>query len=161
MNDNILEHLLKKAKEHEKKYEWLQAAEYYKKASDLTRDNDDVLKVAKLQEHIGFCFNRAAFQIKTTMEYKRRINKAIEAYKKAVIFYNLSTKEEKKTKIIRTRATILSLSSLITTDLNKKEELINESLVLEKTALEIYKKADDNLGVGRVCNTLIGIISAR
>ena len=59
--DNVsLESLLDKAKELEKKYEWLQATDYYEKAADLALKQKDSLKAADLQERIGFCFFKAA-----------------------------------------------------------------------------------------------------
>jgi hypothetical protein len=49
LQNSSLESLLTKARELEKKYEWLQAAECYKKASDLTLDEKHFLKTADFQ----------------------------------------------------------------------------------------------------------------
>ena len=50
LQNNTLELLLKKAKEFEKKYEWFQAAKYYKKASVIVLDEKDVLKELEIIE---------------------------------------------------------------------------------------------------------------
>ena len=71
-----LESLLEKAKELEKKYEWLQATEFYKKAVDLALEEKDSQKVAELQEQIGFCFFKAALQADTNDIFRDRMKLA-------------------------------------------------------------------------------------
>jgi hypothetical protein len=82
LNDSILEPLLEKAKEHEKKYEWLQATKVYDEAFGVSLRKQDFLKASELQERKGFCFFRAAFQSQTNIEFLKLIKKAIQAYQK-------------------------------------------------------------------------------
>ena len=71
LQNSTLGFLLDKAKEMEKKYEWLQATKFYKKASDMVLDEKDILKAAELQEKIGFCFYRAADQAVTNIDFRK------------------------------------------------------------------------------------------
>lgn len=73
---------MKKAKELEKKYEWLQAAKIYPKASSVILKNNDLSKAAGLHEKMGFCFYRASLQAQTNIEFRKLLKQAIQAYKK-------------------------------------------------------------------------------
>ncbi|MGD9130432.1 MAG: hypothetical protein PVH73_02525 [Candidatus Bathyarchaeota archaeon] len=99
LQNSNLEPLLKKAKEYEKKYEWLQAAKYYKKASDLALAEKCVLKTAEFQECLGLCFNRAASQVQTNLEYKKCIKQAIKAYEKTLKLLQEAEVEDKQVRI--------------------------------------------------------------
>ena len=57
-----LEFLLSKAKDLERKYEWLQAAELYKKASKILFKEKDFVKAAEFQEKLEYSFFRASLQ---------------------------------------------------------------------------------------------------
>jgi hypothetical protein len=60
LKDSNLESLIEKAKELEKKYDWIQAADFYEEAASKVQE--DSMKTAELREPIGYCFLRAAFQ---------------------------------------------------------------------------------------------------
>ena len=72
--------LLKKAKECEKRYDWQQASDFYRKASSLALDQKDLLMAANFHEKMGFCFYRAAFQAQDNIAFKGKIKKAIREY---------------------------------------------------------------------------------
>ena len=71
LNNCNLESLLNKAIEEEKRYEWLQAAEIYEKASDLALNKKDVSKAVDLNERSGFCYYRASSQVKTNLDLQK------------------------------------------------------------------------------------------
>ena len=79
-----MDSLLSKAKEHEKKYEWLQATKLYKEVADLASEEKDLAKVSELQEQTGYCFYRVAFQAETNIEFRRLMKQAIQAYEKEI-----------------------------------------------------------------------------
>jgi len=62
LQNNTLEPLLNNAKDREKKYEWLQAVEYYEKASSISLKDKEFVKAAQFQEGLGYCCFRAALQ---------------------------------------------------------------------------------------------------
>ena len=81
MQTKDLEQILNKASQLEKKYEWLQATKYYKKCVDLLLENQ-LNKKIELHDRIGFCYYKAAFQVKTNKEFIRNITLAIDSYRK-------------------------------------------------------------------------------
>jgi len=146
-----LESLLNKAKELEKKYEWLQAAECYKKASTLSLKDKDFEKKAELQEKMGFCFYRAAFQAETKKNFRISLKLAVEAWEKTIPFYQKSEEPRKETKIFHAKAMVAYESSLLETDLSKRRELFEEYWRLENEVLNDYDKTSDFLHIGRTC----------
>ena len=93
LQDNNLESLLEKAKEHEKKYEWHQATECYKKASDVVlTDNSKIC--AELFDKSGFCYFRAAFQAQSNDQFTKIMRLAIQSYEKAVVFFKKTNNED-------------------------------------------------------------------
>ena len=79
MQNNTSESLLKKAKELEKKYQWLKAAEYYIKASNFASERKDLRKAAEIEERIGFCFLKATRQVQTNTEFRKYVKRSIQA----------------------------------------------------------------------------------
>ena len=89
--------LLNKAKELEKRYDWLGAAKFYEKASDLV--SKDFLKAAELFERIGFCYFRAALQAETNKQFRNRMKLAVQAYERMVELVEKAEEEGKEAKI--------------------------------------------------------------
>jgi len=77
-----LESLISKAKTREKNYEWLQAAETYRKAANIALKEKSLSKAAEFQGRLGFCFYKAAFQAQTTAQFRNRMKLAIQFYEK-------------------------------------------------------------------------------
>ena len=89
-----MESLLSEAKKLEKRYEWLQAANHYKQASDFLRENE-FKESAELHEKIGFCHYKAAFQADTNIQFKKQLENAIRNYKSiATILQNSAEKND-------------------------------------------------------------------
>ncbi|MEJ2242334.1 MAG: hypothetical protein P8Y18_09355, partial [Candidatus Bathyarchaeota archaeon] len=82
MSKASIKNLLMQAEDSEQKYEWLLAAELYKKASSIAKKRNSWLKAAKLCKKIGFCYFRAAYQAEDYPEYEERIKLAAKAYEK-------------------------------------------------------------------------------
>jgi len=147
-----LESLLDEAQALEKKYEWLQAAEIYEKASGLVLNKKDVLKAVNLNERTGFCYYRAAFQVKTNLDFTKRSKLAIEAYKKEIHILEESTQINKQVQINQAKAIIVYIQARIETSPQKKKELLEKWLVLDRQVLEAYEKAGDFHSFCKVCN---------
>ena len=82
---------MKKANELEKKYEWFQAAKFYKKASEILLKEKDFVNAAELAECLGYCFYRAAFQAENYEKFKKQILTSEEECKSAIDFFQLVT----------------------------------------------------------------------
>jgi len=155
MHDGTLKSLLNKTKELEKKYEWLQAAESYKKASGLIVDEKDVLKAADLIERIGFCFYKASLQAESNVEFRRILKSSILAYKKESKLLEGVENEEGRVKRIHTDALTSYARSWYETEPETIRKLLDKWWTLEKQVLEAYERSGDLHSVGRTCNDLI------
>ncbi|MCJ7614784.1 hypothetical protein MUO71_08505, partial [Candidatus Bathyarchaeota archaeon] len=150
-----MESLLNKAKEMEKKYEWLQATELYKKASDLVLKEKDPLKAAELQEQNGFCFYRAALQTQTNIEFRKLLKRAIQAYEKESKILEEIMEEDSQIRIKHANALAAYVRSWLETSPLKRKELLSKWWFLENQVLSTYVCVGDLHSVGRVCNDLI------
>jgi hypothetical protein len=74
--------LFSQAKEREKAYDWLEAAEFYRKASNSVSETDS-LKRGEFHEKIGYSYFRAACQADSVEEFKERMRRSAESYDKA------------------------------------------------------------------------------
>jgi KaiC/GvpD/RAD55 family RecA-like ATPase len=153
LNSN-LEQLLGNAKTQEKKYEWLQAIEYYKKGSKLALESNDLAKVAELQEKIGFCFFRGAFQAETKKQFRSRMKQAARAYEEAVILLDKAQKEGKSAQINHAKAMIKFMNFWLAAVPSKMKELVEDWRKFEIEALKAYEKVGDRLGIGITCTNL-------
>jgi hypothetical protein len=154
LQNTASELLLKKAKEEEKRYEWLQAAEFYGKAADLAYEKKDFSNAAECEEWLGFCFYRAAFQADTNFGFKRLLKRAIQAYKKESEILEKAGEENNQARIAHAHALVAYLRSLLETTPSKKKELTYEWLNLEKQALRAYESSSDLYATGKTCNNL-------
>ncbi len=152
LDNSSLESLLNKAKEQEKKYEWLHAVDFYEKAFRLARKVKS-LKAADINERIGYCYFRAALQAETKEQFKTRMQLASKTYRQtADMLHEIEGQEAKEN---HAKAMAAYTSSWSEPDLSKMETLLDEWWNLEKKALASYEKKQDLLAIGRTCNNLM------
>jgi len=154
LQNNNLESLLDKAKEHEKRYEWLQAAKCYKKAVDLVPKNN-ILKAANLHEKRGFCYYRAALQAKTNAKFKKILKQSILAYEKEFELLEKNKNEECQVKKIHADALTAFVRSLIENELKTKKRHLDKWWNLENQVIKAYECSGDLYSAGRICNDLL------
>ena len=143
-----MEEALSKARALEKKYDWLQAKDVYEQVLG-TVDKNDFLKRGELEEQIGYCLHRAAFQAESQEEFKERIGRAIEAYEKAQTTYEKSPSEEKSARINRCDAWTKYLGYWLERRPAEKLRLLDECLELESRALAAFWDLGNRLECGR------------
>ncbi len=148
-----VEEFLGKAGVLEKKYNWIKAAELYEQVLDAI-GKKEFLKKGQIQEKIGFCFHRAAFQVKSEKEFKERLELAVEAYEKTHGFYEKLTDEQKDARMFRCDASVKYLSYLLTSDPSEKRKHLDECLELEKNTLTSFWDSGNMLEYGRTYNEL-------
>jgi len=146
--------LVNEGREQEKKYDWVAAIELYEKASTAALKLNDFSKVAKIYEGIGFCYHRTAMQAKNLQEFKNRMLQAINAYSKAVKFFEKVEGPEKPAKICHCKAIAAYVSSRLKPDFDSRKRLLDECWKLEKETLKSYKGLDDRLSLGKTYNEL-------
>ncbi len=152
LQNSNLESLLKKATKQEKKYEWLQAVEYYKQAVDLVAKKD-IFRAADLHEKMGFCYYRAALQAQSNAEFKKILKQSIHAYNKE--FELLEENDEYQIKKIHADALTAYVKSLYIKDLKSIKKLLDKWWALENQVVKAYERSGNLHSAGRVCNDLL------
>jgi len=134
-----VEQILGKAAEREREYDWLGAAEFYKKA--LVSETDS-LEMGQIQERIGYAFYRAAMQTKTKEEFQQKMREAAESYEKACDTYRKPAKEQ-EAEVFRTTAMIKWLEHWLTSSPSEKRRLLSDCLDFTDKALIAFSKSGD------------------
>ncbi len=155
LKTNTMDHLLNKAKEHEKKYNWYNAADFYEKALGLALEKRVPLEANKLRERMGFCFYKAALQAVTNEQFKKRMKLAIKSYREAAEIPEGIKEGEKDLRININRGLVAYAMSWLEIDPKKKKKLLDEWWTLENQVLKSYEAAGDLLSIGRTCNDLM------
>ena len=154
MQDSGLGALLRKAKNLEKKYEWLQAENIYHEAANLALHKKDILNAAELQEKIGFCFYKAAMQAKSNIEYRQTMRDSILAYQKESKLLEDANDKKYQVKIRHAHALTAYVKSRCETNPITRKKLLNRWWTLENQVLEIYENSGVLDSVGKTCNDL-------
>ncbi len=143
-----------RAKLQEKRFDWISAIKFYEKALATALNENLDFEVAEICERIGFCFNRVAFQAGNTSEFRSHMFQALDRYKEAIKILEKIAGHEKQAKICHCKATTAYVNSFLKSDYTSRKKLLDECWSLEKEALRIYKKADDQVSLGRTYNEL-------
>jgi len=155
-----VEEVVGKAKLLEKKYEWLEAAQLYEQAYRAV-GKSDFLRKGEIQERVGHCFHRGAFQAETQEESKRRMGLSMEAYEEAAGLFERLEGSEKQTIINCCMGKALYSKSWLAEDSSKRKALLDECWKLQKEALKVYEETGDRLGYGKTCNELLTCLEDR
>ena len=155
MKKDALRTFLSNAGELEKRYEWLQATEFYQKAIDQTSKKKDFRKGAEIHEKMGFSFYRSAFQSQTNIAFRKRLKLAIQAYQGARKLLAKIKEKNSQAKSLHAKAFIIYIRSWLETNPLKKKKLLDEWWILENKALTAYEFAGDTLSAGKICVDLV------
>jgi hypothetical protein len=148
-----VEEVLGKAETLEKSYDWVKAVALHKQALRAV-GKGDFLKKGEIQEKIGYCFHRAAFQAESQEEFKERMRRAIKAYEKAGGFYEKLADEQKAARMFRCDAVAKYLGYWLTSNPSEKRKLLDECLEFEGKALAGFLECGNMLEYGRLYNEL-------
>lgn len=149
-----LQSILAQAKEKEKKYDWLHAAESYNEAQAGILKQKDFLKAGEVQERIGFCFHRAAMQAESQEGFTERMRHAIEANEKAHRSYEKLQGKQRDARKLRCDAFAKYFGYWLTSVPSEKRKLLDDCLELEGKALTSFLKSGDMLEYRRTYNEL-------
>ena len=154
LQDNNLESILKKAKELEKKYEWLQAAEKYGIANDFVKDEDPI-KATEFLEKMGFSYYKAGMKAPNNAEFKCRMELAINTYKKEIELLTEKRDKCNQTTISHVLALIAYTSSCLESDPSKKKKFLKDWWNLENQVKEEYEEINDPLSIAKICTNVV------
>jgi len=149
-----LKNVLDQAKKKEKKYDWVEAAELHEQALGVVGKRG-FLKKGEIQERVGYCFHRAAFQAEIREDFENRMESAVRAYENATELFENVEGLEKLAKTSHCGAMVAYASSKIAPDVPKRKELLDDCWRLEKKAMEAYNEAEDHVYLGKICNGLV------
>jgi len=155
LQDSNLGSLLNKAKEYEKKYEWIQAAECYRKASELVLAEKNVLRAADLNEKTSFCYYRAALQSTSNTQFNSRIEKAINFRSSAVGYLQKISAKNIEGRIFNSKAMISYYESWLETESLKRIALLNEWWNLKTKSMKSFETMGDKIAVATICNDMM------
>ncbi len=145
-----MKEVLSKAEELEKKYDWVEAAEFYEQALRAVRKRD-LSKSGEIQERISYCLYRGAFQSETQKEFKSRMLEAVRAYEKAAEAYE----EVEHARGLYCNAMAFYTNSWTLIDAFRKKEILDDCERLLKEAMKAFEESRDRLGYGKACNDLL------
>lgn len=145
--DESFESTAGKASQLERKHDWLEAVEFYRKALNLVPETDS-LKIGEIQEKTGHAFYRASMQAESPEEFMERIQRAIEAYRKAQGFYESAPDEQKNGRILRCGSVCSFLESWLSSDRLKNNKLLTDCLEKASESLAIFSESGDKLQYG-------------
>jgi len=157
-----LQQIFALAKEKEKSYNWLAAADLYEKAYGHIIEEKDFVKAGEIEERIGYCFYGAAFQAESQGEFGKRMQLAVEAYEKAAeLFKRVEGTAGLSAKILHCRAMVAYIGYWLSSDVDTKRKLLDECWRVGKEALKAYDETEDQLSYGKTCIELTDCLDDR
>ena len=149
-----VERFLSKALVLERRHDWGRAEDLYEQAFRLV-GKDDFLERGEIQERIGYCFYRAAFQAKTQEEFKRRMELSTEAYEEATRILERLEDSQKQARVNCCKAMAIYNRSWLVEGPSERKALLDMCWKLEKESLKAFEGVGDRLGYGKLCNELL------
>ncbi len=140
------ESLLAKAREEERKYNWIEAIALYEKALKLYLDKNLVEKAADCYKNLGYAHLRGADIIETAEDYLKQNKYAIKAYKEASkLFRQLGNRAAE----LECEAEIFYTNGVLTTSDAEGQKAYIQSIKLFNESSEIYSKKGDKESFAR------------
>jgi tetratricopeptide (TPR) repeat protein len=150
-----------RAKEKEKRCDWFSAAVDYRKSVGVHLAAKNFLRAGEVQERIGLCLHRAAFQAETLKEFQVRIKTAVDAYQRGVEIFGKMGDPQREARMSSCKAKGTYVKLWIEGKASAKRRLLRRCCVLAKKALDVYKRAGNRKGFARVCNDLVVYLDER
>jgi len=152
-SDLDIEATLTRAKEQERKYDWLEAAKSYEQA--LRSKSMTTSSVAETWQRVGFCYSRASRQVESLEEFKRLRQLAVEAYIHAAKLFEKEDGLKNEGRSAECNAIARYVGSWLASSSSEKRKMLDECRIFGNKSLEAYKNAGDELSYGKMCNDLL------
>jgi len=150
-SDSRADAVLKKAKEQERTYKWLEAADSYRQI--LSSESGTV--AAETWQTIGFCYNMASRQTEDLEDFKKLGQLAVEAYKNAARLFEKVNSLENQGRSAQCNALAEYLNSWLTSNPPEKTRMLDECRKSGSVALEAFRNAGCEMNYGKTCNNLL------
>jgi hypothetical protein len=140
------------ARQEEKAYRWLEAAKLYRQ--ELDSGSVSGVVAAESWQKVGFCYDLASRQAKTTEDFRSLKQLAVEAYEKAAALFD----EEKTVEHSGKREMYLATAEYsrwwIVSEPSEKTVSLDKCRDLAKKAMQIFRGNGNDLFYGRTANLL-------
>jgi KaiC/GvpD/RAD55 family RecA-like ATPase len=150
-SDSKADAVLKKAKEQERKYKWLEAADSYRQI--LSSESGTV--AAETWQRIGFCYNLASRQTEDLEEFKKVRQLAVEAYKNAARIFEKVNSLENRGRSVQCNALAEYINSWLPSSPPEKARMLDECRKYGNVALKAFRNAGCEMNYGKTCNNLL------
>ena len=138
--------LLERARDEEKDYNWIEAANKYEPAINYFLDRKLEEKAAKALKKQAYVYSQAAISINTAKDYLRFNERSIEVYRKAAkLFNNVGNESEN----LECEAEAFFVSAFITSSVTDALKALNNSIDLFIKSKNYYFKRRNQEGVAR------------
>ncbi len=148
-----LEAILSSAEGKEKEYDWLGAAESYKKPLGLVPEQDS-LRMSEVHERLGYALHRFAFQAESNDQFRQRLHQSILSYEKTGELCGRVDESVKMPRMLRCDSMITYLNYWLAVEAGEKKRLLDECWRLTKDALKAFEEVGDALEYGKTYNQL-------
>ena len=148
-----LQNIVKKAQDHERKYEWLNAAKSYTEA--LCSETGTIPSNAETWERIGFCYSLACRQCENLEEFEKLAQLAVEAYENAAKAFREGNGSENHGKNLQCSVAAEYMRSWLASSPSEKRKLLDKCVKLGKQSIEAYENVSDSLNCGKMCDDLL------
>jgi tetratricopeptide (TPR) repeat protein len=149
-----VETILTEAKDLERKYDWLGAAQFYEKASASLSEQDFLAK-GNISEHKGYALFRAAMQAESPDEFKERMRRCAANYEKAKESYSKIESVKKAWMMLRCDAMIAYASYWLAPNAAEKKKSIDGCWELAHMILETLAETNEPVEYGKTYNQLV------
>jgi len=149
-----LKNILDRAKGKEKRYDWLEAAELYGQALSVMV-KADFLRKGEIQQRIGYCYYRAAFQAKVRKEFERSMRLSAKAYEDGSTLFDRLKDPKNQARMNFCKALTSYSKSRLAEDSTERKALLDECRKLQKETVKTYEKTGDKVAFGKACNELL------
>jgi len=147
-----LNSLLNRAKEQEKAYCWLGAADVYRGALELL-PKDNSARRGQIQEERAYALFRTTMQAENIEEFKERLSETAAQYEEAKKSYSEASSHASSPRVGRCDAMIAYLCFWQATEVTAKKKKVSEAWSLAKKAMDAFGQ-NEILELGKTYNEL-------
>ena len=137
-------------------YEWMAAAELYKRILELNAARGDQKEQARTTVLIGNCFFKAAFQAADHQEFERRMRLAKERYEAAAAQFREAALEG-PSKLMASRS--LFVDFWLSGDAPEKERKLGKCISLAKEGMGVLERDGDKVGIAQARKNILLYLS--
>jgi len=124
-------------------------------------DNDLYQEAIGVQERIGYCHHRAAYQSETNTEFKNRIGQASQAFRNVVGIYEKIKSPENEAQVLSNKGMARYFESWRDEKTSDRKEELDKCIEIDKKALALLEEAEDRNDYGKICNNFLTHLYAR